>query len=66
MAEGRKKFQFWRDDAHLAGQTGSGEGLLAKPKPTLAPVAETPDAAQPEESAFGVRLLAPGEAPTVE
>lgn len=69
MAEGRRKFRFWRDNAPLAGPmggAGSGEGPLAQPTPNLVPVAETADAAQAEESAFGIKLLAPGEAPTVE
>jgi hypothetical protein len=70
MAEWKKKLRFWRNDARLArgtGEKGSGEGPLARPKPNLADrVAETPAAAQTEESAFGVKLLVPGEAPTIE
>jgi hypothetical protein len=72
MTEWRKKLRFWRDDAkHLArpmGVTGSGEGRPAQqmPNPTEHVANETPDAAQSEENAFGVKLLVPGEAPTVE
>ena len=72
MTERKKKLQFWKDDApHLArpmGVTGSGEGHPAQqiPNPTEHVTNETPNAAQSEETAFGVKLIVPGEAPTVE
>jgi hypothetical protein len=72
MAEWRKKLRFWRDDAahsvRPTGGTGGGEGRPTQqmPNPTKHIANETSDAAQSEENAFGVKLLVPGEAPTIE
>jgi hypothetical protein len=72
MTEWKRKLRFWKDDVpHLArakGGTGSGDGRPSQqiPNPTEHVANETPDAAQSEENAFGVKLLVPGEAPTVE
>jgi hypothetical protein len=51
----------------LTGKTDNGESPISRPK--VNPVqclTETQDAAQAEESAFGVKILISGEAPTIE
>ena len=54
--------------ARSTGGTVSGEGHSAQPKPNLVDhvTNDTSNAAQAEESAFGIKLLVLGENPTIE
>ena len=57
-----------RPSARPTGETGSEDVNQAQPKPKSADrvAKETPDSARSEESAFGIKLLVPGEAPCIE
>jgi hypothetical protein len=72
MAKWKQKLRFWRDDAgplvHEDAGAGSGDGRPTQQtaNPTQHIANETPDAAQSDKHAFGIKLLVPGEAPTIE
>lgn len=53
------KFRLWRKDRHLARPTGGTDFASRVPN-------ATPDPARFEESAFGIKVLVPGEAPSID
>ena len=72
MASWKHTLRFWRDDAgpllHEDAGAGSGDGRPTQQtaNPTQHIANATPDAAQSDKHAFGIKLLVPGEAPTIE
>jgi hypothetical protein len=71
MAEWKNKLRFWRNDAHLARSTGGtgsagGHSVQQMPNPTDHVANGSADVPQTEDNNFGIKLLAPGEAPTIE
>ena len=65
------KFRFRRKDrpvAPLTGETATGAGQQTQPQPNPDDrvTNDAPDSARSEDTAFGIKVLVPGEAPSLE